>query len=244
MIVDCFTFYNEVDILKKRLKYLSPVVDKFVLVESTKTFRGNSKELFYEQNKKDFDEWKDKIIHVIVEDNPDDKNPWVRETHQRNCITRGLTEISVEDLVMISDVDEIPNRELIKMPEDVKACSFNMIAFQYNFDYMQELEPWFGTVLTRKKVVDKITPQKLRDLRWSVPCYRNAGWHLSAFGDEHYVSNKIHNYSHCYDDKHMGMNTTTFKNFIKNGIHTDGKYKLVKTSDTIKNSLPNDLKNN
>ena len=152
MIVDCFTFYNELDILKKRLKYLSPVVDKFVLVESTKTFRGNSKELFYEQNKKDFDEWKDKIIHVIVEDNPDDKNPWVRESYQRNCITRGLTEISVEDLVMISDVDEVPKVELIrKLPNSLDTISLHMITFNYSIEYFQTFEKWFGTVISTKK---------------------------------------------------------------------------------------------
>jgi beta-1,4-mannosyl-glycoprotein beta-1,4-N-acetylglucosaminyltransferase len=66
MIVDCFIFYNELDILKKRLRYLDSVVDKFVLVESTATFRGIPKELYYQNNKDIFKEWNDKIVHVVV----------------------------------------------------------------------------------------------------------------------------------------------------------------------------------
>ena len=70
MIVDCFTFYNEMDVLKRRLRYLNSVVDKFVLVESTVTHRGEPKELYYEKHKEEFSEWNDKIVHVVVRDNP------------------------------------------------------------------------------------------------------------------------------------------------------------------------------
>ena len=82
MIVDCFTFYNELDILKKRLKYLSSEVDKFVIVESTVTHRGEPKELYYKNNKELFKDWEDKIIHIVVEDNPDSQNPWIRGNYR------------------------------------------------------------------------------------------------------------------------------------------------------------------
>jgi len=65
MIVDCFTFYNEMDVLKRRLRYLNSVVDKFVLVESTVTHRGEPKELYYEKHKEEFSNWNDKIVHVV-----------------------------------------------------------------------------------------------------------------------------------------------------------------------------------
>lgn len=242
MIVDCFIFYNELDILKKRLRYLDSVVDKFVLVESTATFRGIPKELYYQNNKDIFKEWNDKIVHVVVEDNPVGENPWVREYFQRNCITRGLDEFKNDDIVMVSDVDEIPNRTALQLPPDVKMCSYNMIAFQYNFNYIQELEPWFGTVITTKDVLMKVSPQKMRDTRWSVPHYKNAGWHLSSFGDEAFAANKTYNSSHCYDDGVKDLDTATFKKLIDSGIHGDGKYKLIKTSGKIMNSIPIELK--
>ena len=79
MLVDCFIFYNEIDVLKKRLRYLDGVVDKFVLVESTVTHRGEEKKLFFDENKKEFEEWSGRIIHVIIRDNPTDKDPWIRK---------------------------------------------------------------------------------------------------------------------------------------------------------------------
>ena len=236
MIVDCFTFYNELDILKKRLKYLSPVVDKFVLVESTKTFRGNSKELFYEQNKKDFDEWKDKIIHVIVEDNPDDKNPWIREAHQRNCITRGLTELSVEDLVMISDVDEVPKTEIIrKLHKSLDTISLHMITFNYSIEYFQTFEKWFETVIsTNKNVVDK-TPQYLRDNRWKFSHVEFGRWHFTSVGDVDFVSNKIHNFSHSND---VDVDENITETYMKEKLSHNGKFKLTPSPPELIASLP------
>ncbi len=238
MLVDCFIFYNEIDVLKKRLRYLDGVVDKFVLVESTVTHRGEEKKLFFDENKKEFEEWSGRIIHVIIRDNPTDKDPWIRENFQRNCITRGLDEFKDDDIVMVSDVDEIPNRTALRLPPDVKMCSYNMIAFQYNFNYIQELEPWYGTVITTKEVLMRVSPQKMREMRWSIPRYKNAGWHLSSFGDEVFVANKIQNYAHCHDDTHKDVNVETFKKLIDEGIHADGKYKLIKTSELIMNSIP------
>jgi beta-1,4-mannosyl-glycoprotein beta-1,4-N-acetylglucosaminyltransferase len=242
MIVDCFTFYNELHILKKRLKYLYPVVDKFVLVESTVTHRGEPKELFYEKHKQDFAEWSDKIIHVIVRDNPMDTNPWVRENFQRNCISRGLVDVNDDDIIMISDVDEIPDRDIVKNHLDAPICSFHMLAFQYNFEYLQVNEPWFGTVMTKTQTLKVYTPQKLREMRWSIPYYKNAGWHLSSFGDEEFVANKIYNFAHCHDESSQNKTKDTYKMFIERGVHTDGKMKLAHTPEELLNNVPKDLK--
>jgi len=242
MIVDCFTFYNEMDVLKRRLRYLNSVVDKFVLVESTVTHRGEPKELYYEKHKEEFSNWNDKIVHVVVRDNPDDKNPWSRENFQRNCITRGLEDVPNDAHIMISDVDEIPDKDFLTLPDYANVCSFNMVAFQYNFKYIQTHEPWFGTVMTRMTVLKYTTPQKLRESRWSVPHYRNAGWHLSSFGDENFVANKIHNYAHCHDDVSQDKDEAIFKKYIEYGIHADGKNILAKTPEAILNLLPGELK--
>ena len=108
MVDDCFTFFNELELLYIRLNELSGVVDKFVLVESDRTHSNLSKPLYYENNKHLFRNFWDKIIHVVVTDMPQDQNSWFRENHQRRCISRGLQSCQPDDIIMVSDMDEIP----------------------------------------------------------------------------------------------------------------------------------------
>lgn len=243
MIVDCFIFYNEIQILKKRLRYLSKVVDKFVIVESTLTHAGREKKLYYNENKELFREWWDKIIHVIVEDNPTDEDPWKRENHQRSCILRGLENIQKGALVMLSDVDEIPKLELIRLPDNHSTVVVHMYHFEYNFNYHQIHEPWFGTVITTLEIMKEKGPQKLRDTRWNFPVFKFGGWHLSSFGNEEFVENKLKNYTHCFDEKHKNLSIELVKECIKNGIHSDGKHKLQPTSYQMFKELPPEITN-
>src|SRR5208337_1996465 len=108
MIYDCFTFFNELELLGLRLHELAEVVDKFVLVEATKTHSNQPKPLHYQENRSRFGGFHDKIIHIIVDDLPDAKDPWVLENYQRNCIARGLVNCRPDDFLLISDLDEIP----------------------------------------------------------------------------------------------------------------------------------------
>ena len=116
MIYDCFQFFNELDILKIRLNVLSPVVDRFVISEATETFSGLKKPLYYEENKEMFAEFQDKIIHVVVDDTPKgaDWGTHERDTFQKNAVTRGLRDCTDEDIVIFSDLDEIPDPDKIK----------------------------------------------------------------------------------------------------------------------------------
>lgn len=116
-IFDCFTFFNELDLLEMRFEMLSPCVDHFVLVESSKTHHGEDKPLYYFDNRELYKAYWDKIIYVQVNDPPRYKG----ETDMgivnflRNCIMRGLVEkCRPDDLVIVSDVDEIPNPEILK----------------------------------------------------------------------------------------------------------------------------------
>ena len=110
MIFDCFTFFNELNILEIRLNELTEVVDWFVLVEATKTFQGQDKPLYYLENKNLFEEFNDKIIHIVVEfperiDNEYGRTKslaWGREQYQRDQIARGLNAAKSDDLVIIS----------------------------------------------------------------------------------------------------------------------------------------------
>jgi len=117
-IYDCFTFFNELDVLEIRLNILNDKVDYFVLVEATTTHSGKKKELYFENNKSRYSEFSKKIIHVVVDDMPELKDDrWVLENFQRNAIMRGLSDCKEDDVIMISDLDEIPN---IKDADDIK----------------------------------------------------------------------------------------------------------------------------
>ena len=115
MIFDCFTFFNELELLDIRLHELSGVVDRFVLVEATHSFQNKPKPLHFDANRSLFKPYLDKIIHVRIEFPPDvtdsNKDAWSRERYQRNAISLGLTGAAPEDLIMVSDVDEIVSAE-------------------------------------------------------------------------------------------------------------------------------------
>lgn len=220
-------FYNELDILELRLEVLDKYVDRFVLVESEVNHVGGAKELFFEKNKDRYTKWLPKIRHVIVteEESPKDQNPWSREKYQRSCIIRGLDDIPDDSIVMVSDVDEIPNMETIRdLPE---VCSVHMWMFEYSFDYEFTQEPWFGTVITNCGIFKRVGPNYLRDNRWKFPYFPYAGWHLSSFGNAKHVCNKMHTFAHAKDGHHESQTPELFERFISEGLHTDGKTKLV-----------------
>jgi beta-1,4-mannosyl-glycoprotein beta-1,4-N-acetylglucosaminyltransferase len=119
-VYDCFTFFNELDILEIRLEEMSEVVDRFVLVEATQTFQGKSKPLYFNENRNRFSKWLHKIEHIII-DFPEvfpktlHKEPgWEREEYQRNAISQGLIHAQPNDLIILSDVDEVIKADILK----------------------------------------------------------------------------------------------------------------------------------
>jgi beta-1,4-mannosyl-glycoprotein beta-1,4-N-acetylglucosaminyltransferase len=114
MIYDCFTFFNELELLELRLNELAGVVDKFVIVEATRTFTNQPKRLFFQENRELFREFDGRIIHVAVTDSPDVSDPWTVEYFQRNCIARGLAQCRPDDWILVSDLDEIPRATTVK----------------------------------------------------------------------------------------------------------------------------------
>jgi hypothetical protein len=236
MLVDTFMFYNELDILELRLEVLDKYVDRFVLVEAEVNHVGGPKELFFQKNKERFTKWIHKIEHVIVtaEEAPKDANPWSREKYQRECILRGLDGVPDESIVMISDVDEIPNLDIIQFEKlEHIFTSVHMWMFEYSLDYLFTGEPWFGTVITNIGVLRSAGPNKLRDGRWKFPCVQYAGWHLSSFGTPIHVWNKMQTFAHAKDGHHSAQTPELFKQFIEEGVHTDGKTPLMRRPDVV-----------
>ena len=111
-VYDCFSYWDEDLLLDLRLNVLNDFIDYFVIVEGNKTWQNNFKKLRFDINK--LSKFKDKIIYIPVEDMPEGDNPYLRENHQRNCISRGLKNTLENDLIIISDLDEIPNPRSLK----------------------------------------------------------------------------------------------------------------------------------
>ena len=201
MIVDCFTFYNELKMLLFRLDYLWDTVDYFVIVEATTTHAGHPKPLFFKDNEAMFGKYISKIVHVVVEDMPQNADAWVPETFQRDCIDRGIKTLSLtdNDLILISDVDEIPNKHTIhslrvNIPETV--CSLDQYMYYYNLSGRVHI-PWTHAKIVTYKIykAEGSRPNSIRHHN-PVQLIQNGGWHFSYFGSPEFIANKIKNFAH------------------------------------------------
>jgi len=209
MIYDCFLFFNEFDLLEIRLSELDSVVDKFVLIESTQTFSGKYKPLYFQENKTKYAKWLHKIIYVKVPIiNINRWNKWHIEQHQRNCIMEGLTNCVSDDIILISDVDEIPDPFWI--PKFKLWSMDKPTVFIQNFYYYyingQKNKEWNGTIACRYDQI--ITPQKMRDRRnsWFVYQLTDGGWHFSFLGGADKIQQKIQAFSHQEFNKEKYIN--------------------------------------
>lgn len=116
-IYDCFLFNNEIDLLRLRLLTLYDYVDYFVVCESATSFSGKPKPLFYSKYEDLFHESSGKIRHYIIPEppraayvsNPANPSATTSEFWQRNQIIDAIRSARNSDLIMVSDVDEIPN---------------------------------------------------------------------------------------------------------------------------------------
>ena len=237
MIYDCFQFFNELDILKIRLHVLSPVVDRFVISEATETFSGLKKPLYYEENKAMFAEFEDKIIHVVVEDTPQG-GTHERDTFQKNAVTRGLAGCTDDDIVIFSDLDEIPNpdkiREILQNFQEDKIYHFAQRLF-YCYLNMEEVsgsllsyagefegvarKQWIGTKMLSYKLLRE-QHLLLGELRFPERKeigirVEDGGWHFGYMGGHgekdirKRVQEKVVSAAHQeYNSKHVLSNVT------------------------------------
>ena len=136
-VFDCFPFFNELDVLEIRLAELDALVDYFVIVEATHTHTAKPKPLYYADNRRRYDRFSHKIIHVVVDDLPlEPSNHWGREIFQRQAIMRGLGEARPDDRIITSDCDEIPKPEVLRRALGFPGLSRRIVAFwcdNYNY---------------------------------------------------------------------------------------------------------------
>jgi beta-1,4-mannosyl-glycoprotein beta-1,4-N-acetylglucosaminyltransferase len=192
-VFDCFKFFNELELLELRLMELNDVVDYFVLVEANKTHTGLPKEYIFENNKIKFSKYIDKIIHVKVDDLPpySKEDIWSAENFQRNCIMRGLIDVAENgDKIIISDIDEIPNTEVIKNNlNNQNVVTFRQKLYYYYVNCEQNCH-WDGPIMATYGTFNN--PQQLRNAaRSGLNAVNNGGWHYSFMGGAERVKLKV-----------------------------------------------------
>lgn len=247
-IFDCFTFFNELEVLEIRLQELYNHVDYFVLVESCLTHSGNPKKLYYNDNKERFYNFNDKIIHIVVSDMPTTNNPWDREGFQRQCIWRGLKDISIGDIIMISDVDEIPNHESLNKKKEKGFDSYNVFEQKLYYMFLNTFSGiWNGT---KSFIFDGNNNINLtKDIRYKdnvedfeKKIIKNGGWHFSYLGDTERIQTKIKSFAH------QELNTPNILNYERinkcRENHVDPVHGNKMQIVCIDNSYPEFIVNN
>ena len=261
MIIDSFPFFNEIELLDLRFNYLNNKVDKFVLVEGTKSHQGKNKKLYFDENKSLFKKYENKIIHYIIDDYPviEDKNKFdsfLYDYHTRNSIGVALKKLQLKnnDIILLSDVDEIPNYNFFyKFRGNLTIFKQYMLYFHMNLrctgfelDYGDGL--WGGTrMLYFKdfKGAQKIRNIKPKKYRWwridkpKIDFLYNAGWHFRFLGNEENLINEFQNRAIGYtEDKLKYYTKPDLKKIINQQLELIGgekysKFDINKLPDTV-----------
>ena len=248
-IFDCFMFFDEEQILDLRLNVLNETVDFFVIVESIYNHRGEKRELIFDKNK--FSKFKNKIIYIIHDEIPKQvetvnqndseseknrkyiMNAVYRENSQRNYISQGIKEAEKNDIILISDVDEIPKLENINIREITnKIIMFKQYMFHYKYNLVLPNFKWTGTKAVRKK--NLISPQWLRNTKdRNYPIYRidtffskkkynnikiieDGGWHFSNIKTPKMLNHKFRSYLHHIEFDKAKINENDIQKLINN----------------------------
>ncbi len=277
-IYDCFMYFDEDLLLDLRLHSLDKFVKKFVITEATYTHNGSDKKLKFDINK--FKKFKDKINYIIVEDQPknilkfndsdnnDQKgeklilNGMARDYHQRENLKKGLTEALDDDLILISDLDEIPNLEELKLSEiNNNIIIFEQKMFYYKLNLFYKDFVWQGSKGTKYK--NFISPQWLRNIKgkkyakWRLDVFfskkkysnlifiKNGGWHFTCLRTPEELEKKLLNFAHHYEYEQSGLAIKDLKKMMdekrvmydhtidQKGFKWSGKSKLIKIDNQL-----------
>ena len=248
-IFDCFMYFDEEVVLDVRLNTLDKYVDYFVIVESSFTHKGDNKNLMFNHNK--FEKFKNKIIYLVYDKQPkgieavnendseNEKsrkyilNAALRENGQRNFIQNGLNKAEDNDIILISDVDEIPNLSEVNFNNiSEKIIMFHQDMFYYKFDLKIPNLLWTGTRGCRKKYL--LSPQWLRNVKdrkyfpfridilfsekkySSIKFISNGGWHFSNIKTAEEIEYKLKSYLHHREFDEQSLSVEEIQNIIEN----------------------------
>ena len=246
-IYDCFSYWDEDLLLDIRLNVMNNFVDYFVIVEGNKTWQNNSKKLRFDLNK--FKKFKDKIIYLVIDKQPENiidlsdndtkeqrgekliLNGMARDYFQRECLMKGISEAKDDDLILISDLDELPNLNEL----DFKNIKNNIIIFEqkmfyYKLNLLYEDFSWQGTKGVRRR--NFLSPQWLRNIKgkkyskWRLDTIfskkkysnllfiKNGGWHFTCLRTPEELEKKLLNFAHHYEYEESGLKLEDIKKLV------------------------------
>jgi len=241
-------FFDEEMLLDLRLNIMDKYVDKFIVTESSYMHSGKPKKLIFDINK--FSKFKDKIIYIAIDQQPPDLvkieqndspnkkrskmiiNAKKREMYQINKTQDGLVNANQEDMIIVSDLDEIPNLEKIDVKKiKNKIIFFKQKMFYYKFNLFYKSFPWYGSKACKKKYFKN--PEWLRSLKnkkypiWrfdvlfsnvkhsNVYIANDGGWHFSNIRYPEDLEKKLSNFLHHVDYQNSGLNLTDLKKLMR-----------------------------
>ena len=246
-IFDCFQFFDEEMLLDLRLNMLDKHVDRFVIVEATYKHNGESKKLIFDINR--FSKFKNKITYIVA-DNPNDNllkisnddnaelreskkisNAYRREGNQVQKILEGITDAEPNDIIIISDLDEIPNLEQINFDKiNEKLIFFKQKMFYYKLNLFYKKMPWYGSKACKKKyfkspkwiqwIKNKKYPIWRIDILFSQKKYNdiyfveNGGWHFTNMRKPEDLEKKMLSFVHYPDFEDSGLKLNDLKRIM------------------------------
>lgn len=214
MIIDCFPFFNELDLLEIRLNSLAPYVDRFVLCEMTVTHSGNPKPLYFKENWELFSGFP--ITHLVatrpamdvqIDMGKQSGDAWRLEHYQREFLFNGIKDADPEDIILLSDLDEIPNLENYRGEEG----AFKQKLYYYYLNVFTNTRLWKGTIATKRKNITTLS--WIRNHRNQIPTVvYDGGWHFSTLGTPEQIKYKIESFAHTE------LNTEDYKSRIAENV--------------------------
>ena len=258
MLIDSFLFYNEPELAELRIKYLEKLVDYFVVIEADITHQGKkklwnfpkiletrlkeySKKIQYHQVNIDPEKIKNEESWII--DNVKGDDAWRIENFQRNYIKTACKKFSDKDILIISDVDEIPSKRKL---EFIKTCDFRKIApiafeqylFHIDCNFLK-LESWRGSIVTTLQICNAYSPHQLRRSRNKISHFTESGWSFSSFGGPSRIKEKLESIAHKEFNNDKFKNLNHIMNCQKTGA--DLFHRKIKTKKIDKTFFPKDL---
>lgn len=218
---DCFLFNHETDMLECRLEALDNAVDSFVLVEATHTLSGHPKPSYFLENAARFAKWRDRIVHVQADDLMSVPPGWDREAAQREWCRKGLTSAAPDDIVLLSDVDEIPNVASIeRVREGIDGyVMFSHYLCCFAVDWLFSTSPSGNSTASRYENIRSF--REMRDTRAQFPVLPGVGWHFSWVGGPAQTLTKIHSFPHEQLIPQLTPDLTS-ERFYREGVYLDG----------------------
>ena len=246
-IYDCFQFFDEEMLLDLRLNILDRYVDKFVISEAMYKHNGDKKKLNFDINK--FRKFKEKIIYLVVDNPPPDlstineddsaenkqskkiSNAYRRHIHQLEKIQEGIVDAQKNDIIIVGDLDEIPNLEKIDFHKiQNKLIFFKQKIYYYKLNLLHERMPWFGSKACKKNkfksaewlqwTKNKKYPIWRIDILFSKKKYNDVhivddgGWHFTNMRKPEDLEKKMLSFVHYLDFEDSGIKLNDLKKMM------------------------------